>query len=96
MSTKLDQTPKEKLADATRAQRRAQADLEAASDALRRFDEQDPNLDAKLRQERAALESAQAEAEAALRDAKDAFNFCHHQHWAISNHWGRGQEPWRK
>jgi len=96
MSTKLEETPKEKLAIATRAQQRAQADLQAASDALRLFDEQHANLDAKLRQERAALQSAQAEAQEALTEAKDNFDFCHHQVYAMDQKWGQRSEPWRK
>lgn len=96
MSTRLAETPKEKLAAATRAQQRCEAAFQAATEALRQFDEQHQNLDAKLKQERAALEATQAEAEAALRDAKDNFIFCHHEHFAIKQNWGRGAEPWRR
>ena len=94
MTTKLAQTPKEKLANATRAQQKCEWTLKAASEALRRFDEQHPNLDVKLRQERARLEAAQTEAESALRDAKDACCFCHHEHYAMAQNWGRSSGKW--
>ncbi|HXN26075.1 MAG TPA: hypothetical protein VN902_03075 [Candidatus Acidoferrales bacterium] len=96
MTMQLDETPKEKLANATRSQQRAEADARAASDALRLFDEQHANLDSALRQECTALESARAEAQEALTDAKDNFNFCHHQVYAMDQKWGQRSEPWRK
>jgi hypothetical protein len=96
MSTKLDETPKEKLANATRAQHRAEADLRAATEALRQFYASHKVLDASTSKERQSLVEAQTRAAEALRDAKDAFNFCHHETFAIKQNWGRGQEPWRR
>jgi hypothetical protein len=94
MTTKLDQTPKEKLAAATRAQHRAKAGFQAASDALQRFAEQHPVLDAALSKERESLIIAEAQAAEALREAKDIFDFCHHEHYAMSQNWGRSSGKW--
>jgi hypothetical protein len=88
MSTKLDETPKEKLANATRAQQRAERDLRAAAEALRQFDAAHKVLDATLSKERQSLVIAKAQAAEALRDAKECFTFAHHEHYAISQNWG--------
>lgn len=88
MTTKLDQTPKEKLADATRAQQRAEWGLRAASEALRQFDAAHKVLDASLSKEREVLVKAETQAAEALREAKDNFNFAHHEHFAILQNWG--------
>jgi hypothetical protein len=88
MTTKLDETPKEKLANATRAQQKAEWALRAATDALRQFDASHKVLDATLNKEREVLVNAEARAAEAYRDAKDNFNFAHHEHWAIKQNWG--------
>jgi|HubBroStandDraft_1064217.scaffolds.fasta_scaffold16549_3 hypothetical protein len=94
MSTKLDETPKEKLANATRAQQRCEWALRAASDALRQFDASHKVLDATLSIERHSLVKAEAQAAEALREAKDNFNFAHHEHFAMSQNWGRSSGKW--
>jgi hypothetical protein len=88
MTTKLDQTPKEKLADATRAQQKCEWALRAASEVLRQFDAAHKVLDATLSIERHSLVKAEAQAAEELREAKDNFNFCHHEHFAILQNWG--------
>jgi hypothetical protein len=96
MTTKLDETPKEKLANATRAQQRAERDLRAAAEALRQFDATHKVLDATLSKERQSLVTTEAQAAIALHEAKDAFNFCHHEHFAMSQNWGRSSgKGWR-
>jgi len=88
MSTRLDQSPKEKLAAATRTQQRCEAAFRAATEALRQFDASHKVLDATLSIERHSLAIAKAQAAEALRDAKDCFNFAHHENYAISQNWG--------
>jgi hypothetical protein len=93
MTTKLEGA-KEKLADATRKQQRAEWDLRAATGALRQFDQAHKVLDATSSKERERLVNAETHAAEALRDAKDAFNFCHHEHFAMMNEWGRSPGKW--
>jgi hypothetical protein len=94
MTTKLDQTPKEKLADATRAQQRCEAAFQAASNAVRQFDAEHKVLDATSSKERESLVVVKAQAAEALRDARDNFTFCHHEHWAIKQNWGHSAGKW--
>jgi hypothetical protein len=94
MTTKLDETPKEKLANATRAQQRAEAHARAATEAVRQFDASHKVLDATLSKERHSLVEAETRAAVALHEAKDSFNFCHHEHFAMMRDWGRSPEKW--
>ncbi len=93
MTTKLAKTPKEKLAAATRTQQRCEAAFQTASNALRQFDERHQNLNA-TSAKNATLVKAEAQAAEALPEAKDIFDFCHHEHYAMSQNWGRSSGKW--
>jgi ElaB/YqjD/DUF883 family membrane-anchored ribosome-binding protein len=96
MSTTLDETRKEKLAAATRTQQRCEAAFRAASDALRQFDAAHKVLDPTSSKERQSLINAKAQAASALREAKDCFDFAHHEHYAMLRDWGHSSgKYWR-
>jgi hypothetical protein len=98
MTTKLDLTPREKLATADRKYKIAQADYRAACESLQRFDSQHPTstLDSKLKQERSRLENAMLVARQTVDELHDAIVFCQREEFACRQNWGRGAEAWRK
>jgi hypothetical protein len=98
MTTKLQDTPREKLATADREYKISQADYRAACDALQGFDSQHPtsSLDSKLKHERAQLEKAMRERRQTMDELHDAIIFCQREEFACRQNWGRGAEPWRR
>jgi hypothetical protein len=92
MTMKLD--PKEKLADADREQKAAQAAFQSASDRLQQFDREHATLDAKLREDRSRLELAQARALEELREKQQILTFMHHEIYAMDQGWGRSSAKW--
>jgi hypothetical protein len=98
MTTKLEQSPREKLAAADRQYKISQAAYRAACYALQRFDAQHPtsSVDSKLKQERAQLEKAMNGARHVMDELHDATVFCQKEEFACRQNWGRGAEAWRK
>jgi multidrug resistance efflux pump len=90
-------SPREKLAQADQAYKAAQANYQAACDALTRFDaKHQVVLDAKLKQERSQLEKAVNATREVMEELHQAVWFCQKEEFACRQNWGRGSEAWRE
>jgi hypothetical protein len=97
MSTRLgEQTPQEKLEQATQAMVSARMVFLDFNHKLKQFDVEHPSLNAELTEERESLVRLYDQALEILREKEGIQKFMHHECYAIVQRWGRGPEPWRR
>lgn len=97
MSTRFgEQTPQEKLEQATQEMISARMVFLDFDHKLKRFDREHPILDAELIEKRESLVRLYDQALESLREKEGIQKFMHHECYAMAQRWGRGNEPWRE
>ena len=97
MSAKIgEQTPQERFAAADSELTSARIAYFEAKRALKRFDMENPILDAELTEEREYLQTAQSQAMEIIKEKEQVQRFMHHELYAMQQKWGRGNEFYRK